>query len=50
MNAKPAPRTATVKISFPRKPVVFLDVVVRQFTRADGHKSSSLARLDRLGS
>ncbi len=41
MNTKPnilkeTAGTSTLKISFPRKPVVFLDVVVRQFTRHTG--------------
>ena len=48
-NSKPTiPTTKTIKVSFPRKPVVFLDVFVNRFTRSVAdRKPGLLARLDR---
>ena len=49
MNTKPAfSTTQTLKVGFPQKPVVFLDVVVKRFTRSvAGRKPSLLTKLDR---
>jgi len=48
MNTKPFfSSTQTIKVSFPQKPVVFLDVVVKRFTRGVARKPSLLSRLNR---
>ena len=48
MNTKPLfSSTQTIKVSFPQKPVVFLDVVVKRFTRGVARKPSLLSRLNR---
>ena len=48
MNTKPSlSSTQTIKVSFPQKPVVFLDVVVKRFTRGGARRPSLLSRLNR---
>ncbi|MFA6545750.1 MAG: hypothetical protein WCS99_15135, partial [Limisphaerales bacterium] len=49
MNSKPSPGTArTFRVSFPQKPVVFLDIVVKRFTRSvAAGRPGLLAKLDR---
>ena len=49
MNNKPSlPTTHQLRVSFPQKPVVFLDIVVKRFTRSvTASRSGLLAKLDR---
>ena len=52
MNNKPALHTTqTIRVSFPQKPVVFLDIVVKRFTRTvTASRPGLLAKLDRPAS
>ncbi|MBI5799827.1 MAG: hypothetical protein HZA92_03740, partial [Verrucomicrobia bacterium] len=49
MNNKPSlSTTQTLRVSFPQKPVVFLDIVVKRFTRSvAASRPGLLAKLDR---
>ncbi len=49
MNTKPSlPTGHTLRVSFPQKPVVFLDIVVKRFTRSvAASRPGLLAKLDR---
>jgi hypothetical protein len=49
MNNKPSlGMTSTLRVSFPQKPVVFLDIVVKRFTRSvAASRPGLLAKLDR---
>ncbi|MGB0580901.1 MAG: hypothetical protein ACPGVU_14460 [Limisphaerales bacterium] len=50
MNPKPnlyrATDSRSLKVSFPHKPVVFLDIVVRRFMRDEAVSRKGLAQLD----
>ena len=49
MTTKPSlGTTSTLRVSFPQKPVVFLDIVVKRFTRSvTASRPGLLAKLDR---